>query len=82
MEVSSQVRSAQQRVEVDSVIEIDVATVKTTTDKAGQSGPSREREYYGDNDSLFDFPTDSGIDTNRASFPRQNDGPFMTTRRF
>ena len=107
MEVSSQIRSAQQQVEggprnpgqryrgrvrgtvqntsgevFDSVIEIDVAPVKTTTDEAGQSGPSRERGYHGDDDSLFDFPTDSGIDTNRASFPRRNEGPLMTTRRF
>lgn len=67
---------------LDSVIEIDIAPVKSTSDEANQSGPSRERQDHGDDDSLFDFPTDSGIGTNHALFPRRNEGPLMTTRRY
>lgn len=68
---------------LDSVIEIDIAPVKSTSDvEANQSGPSRERQERADDDSLFDFPTDSGIGTNRASFPQRNEGPLMTTRRY
>ena len=68
---------------LDSVIEIDIGPVKRTSDEANRSGPSRERQDHGDDDSLSDFPTDSGIDTNRASFPRRrNEGPLMTTRRY
>ena len=66
----------------DSVIEIDIAPVKSTSDEANRSGPSRERQERADDDSLFDFPTDSGIGTNRAPFPQRNEGPLMTTRRY
>lgn len=66
----------------DSVIEIDIAPVKSTSDEANRSGPSRERQGHGDDDFLFDFPTDSGIGTNHASFPRRDEGPLMTTRRY
>ena len=70
---------------LDSVIEIDIgprSTVKSPSDGANQSGPSRERNDHGDDDSFFDLTTDSGIGTNRNQPPRQNEGPLMTTRRF
>lgn len=67
---------------LDSVIDIDVGPVKSTSDEANKSGPSGERREHGDDDSLFDFPTDSGIGANPTSFPRRNEGPLMTTRRY
>ena len=67
---------------LDSVIEIDVGPAKSTSDEANKSGPSQERQDHGDDDSLFDFPTDSGIGANPTSFPRRNEGPLMTTRRY
>lgn len=67
---------------LDSVIEIDVGPVKTTSDEANISGPSREHQHHSDDDSLFDFPTDSGIGANPTAFPRRNEGPLMTTRRY
>ena len=70
---------------LDSVIEIDIGPrtpAKSPSDGANQSGPSRGRHDHGDDDSLFDLTTDSGIGTNPNSFPRRNEGPLMTTRRF
>lgn len=67
---------------LDSFIEIDVGPVKTTSDGANSGGPSGERQDHGDDDSLFDFPTDSGIGANIPPFPRRNEGPLMTTRRY
>jgi len=70
---------------LDSVIEIDIgprSTVKNPSDEANQSGPSRERHDHADDDSLFDLTTDNGVGTNQNSFPRRNEGPLMTTRRF
>lgn len=68
---------------LDSVIEIDIGpSVKSPSDEANQSGPSREHHDRSDDDSLFDLPTDSGIGTNPNPFPRRNEGPLMTTRRF
>lgn len=67
---------------LDSVIEIDVGPrvpAKSHSDEANQSGPSRERHDHGEEDSLFDLTTDSGIGANPN--PR-NEGPLMTTRRF
>ena len=66
---------------LDSVIDIDVGPVKGTSDEANNSGPSQEHRDH-DDDSLFDFPTDSGIGANPVSFPRRNEGPLMTTRRY
>ena len=70
---------------LDSVIEINIRPwlpAEDPSDEVNQSGPSRERHDHDDEDSLFDFPTDSGIGANRNSLPRQNEGPLMTTRRF
>jgi len=70
---------------LDSVIEIDIgprSPVKNPSDEANLSGPSRERHDHGDDDSLFDLTTDNGVGTNQNSFPRRNEGPLMTTRRF
>ena len=71
---------------LDSVIEIDVGprvpATKSPSDEANQSGPSRERHDHGDEDSLFDLTTDSGIGTNLNSLPPRNENPLMTTRRF
>ena len=71
---------------LDSFIDIDIVPrppVKNPSDEANQSGPSRENhDRGGDDDSLFDLPTDSGIDTHHNPFPRRDEGPLMTTRRF
>lgn len=70
---------------LDSFIEIDIGPqppAKNPSDEANESGPSRERHDHGDDDSLFGVTTDSGIGTNHNSFPRRNEGPLMTTRRF
>lgn len=70
---------------LDSVIEIDIgprSPAKDPSDEADQSGPSRERHDHGDEDSLFDLATDSGIGAGHTPFPRRNEGPLMTTRRF
>ena len=70
---------------LDSVIEIDIGprpSVKSPSDEANRSGPSREHHDRADDDSLFDLTTDSGIGTNHTPFPRRNEGPLMTTRRF
>ena len=70
---------------LDSFIEIDIgprSAVKSPSDEANQSGPSQEYNDHGDEDSIFDLTTDSGIGTNRNQFPQRNEGPLMTTRRF
>ena len=70
---------------LDSFIEIDIgpqSPVKSPSDEANQSGPSRERHGRDDEDSLFDMATDSGIGTNHNPPPRRDEGPLMTTRRF
>lgn len=70
---------------LDSVIEVDIgprSAIKSPSDEANQSGPSRECNDHGDDDSFFDLTTDSGIGANRNQFPRRNEGPLMTTRRF
>jgi len=70
---------------LDSFIEIDIgpqSPVKSPSDEANQSGPSRERHDRGDEDSLFDMATDSGIDTNHNPPRHRDEGPLMTTRRF
>ena len=70
---------------LDSFIEIDIgpqSPVKSPSDEANQSGPSREHHGQGDDDSIFDLGTDSGIGTNHRPPPRRNEGPLMTTRRF
>ena len=66
---------------LDSFIDIDVGPAKTTSDEANKSEPSREHEEH-DDDSLFDFPTNSGIGANLNPYPRRNEGPLMTTRRY